>query len=94
MFRIVFSDFTDGSGVALPNHAEIKLLPQATCAHRYGLLADSHEVKSYVSIEDSVICAMAEENGTDSCWVCKYCVFILYSRAISFAFPFSNFFDF
>lgn len=59
----------DGAGVEIPHHATLQILPLSVCADRYNMLDAGHPARMAVSIEESVICAVAEENGTDSCMV-------------------------
>jgi len=69
---INYFHFLVGKGVKLPLHARIPILPSDECHRRYNSLPDGHMAKSAVSIESSVICATADGDGNDSCWVCIY----------------------
>lgn len=60
----------DGVGVELPNSAELNIVPRAECAENYASLPDDDEAKQFVSIQESVLCARADEVGVDSCRVC------------------------
>lgn len=57
----------DGVGVELPNSAELKIVPRTECAENYESLPDDDEAKQFVSIQDSVLCARADQAGVDSC---------------------------
>ncbi|XP_045214354.2 uncharacterized protein LOC123564677 isoform X1 [Mercenaria mercenaria] len=57
----------DGVGVELPNSAELDIVPRDECRENYESLPDDDEAKQFVSIQDSVICARADQTGVDSC---------------------------
>lgn len=65
--------FIDGVGVELPHHTTLKILPASVCEERYDMLEEGHPVKAAVSIEESVLCAIADVNGKDSCHVNYLC---------------------
>lgn len=58
-----------GTGVKLPLHAEIPIIPPQDCDDRYRRLPADHFAKAAVSIQDSVLCAATAQGGKDSCWV-------------------------
>lgn len=61
--------FVDGAGVELPNSAQLNIVPRQECAESYASLPDDDVDKSWVSIDETVLCASAEEAGIDSCRV-------------------------
>lgn len=58
--------YDNGTGVELPNHAEVNILDQDVCAEAYNSLPEGHEARKSVSIVDSVTCAIG--NNKDSCY--------------------------
>ena len=69
LFSIVSFCISVGKGVKLPLHARIPILPSDECHRRYRSLPDNHQTRTAVSIEASVLCATADGDGNDSCWV-------------------------
>ncbi|KAL4240708.1 Ovochymase-1 [Mactra antiquata] len=57
----------DGVGVELPNTGRLSIVPRQECNASYDSLPSTDDAKQWISIDDSVLCARANEAGIDSC---------------------------
>ncbi|KAK3089255.1 hypothetical protein FSP39_002116 [Pinctada imbricata] len=56
-----------GTGVKLPLHAEIPIIHPDVCDERYRSIPEA-DIRNFVSIQESVLCATTEGGDKDSCW--------------------------